>query len=491
MSISRRKKYVKMKAFKYLMIFAMFCLVQSVEGQVKIELGEDEIAENHVFTVTIVAEGDRIKSYDDFPDIEGFVKRGTSSSSSTQIINGQVSSSHSITMSYSPRQQGIFILKPFKMKVNGDEIESKGKTIKVGPPAERKSRDPFRSLFDRDPFEDFFGERDEPEFVEVKEDAFLALTTNKSEVYVGEGVTADLSFYVSEENRAILQFYDLGRQLSEILKEIRPSNCWEENFNIENINGEDVVINGKRYTQYKIYEATFFPFNTETIEFPSVDLEMIKYRIAKNPSFFGTNRQEDYKNFSSRKKLVKVRELPPHPLQDLVAVGDYALNEKLSVDKVETGQSFKYDFTIYGEGNISSVERLIIPEDKNFDFYDPNISQKINRRNRKVSGSKTFSYYGIPSEPGKFFLGDYFSWVFFNPRTEKYDTLRSTYYVDVTGESKTNETIQASDLGSFYDRLEWEDNTLATFGNGNWMNIVMNVLIVLILGLSAYLIFKK
>ena len=93
--------------------------------------------------------------------------------------------------------------------------------------------------------DDFFGEG-ETEFVEIKEDAFLALTTNKDEVYVGEGVNTTLSFFVSHDNRAQLQFYELDRQLGEILKKIKPTNCWEENFNIENIDGESVKINGRK-----------------------------------------------------------------------------------------------------------------------------------------------------------------------------------------------------------------------------------------------------
>ena len=34
-----------------------------------------------------------------------------------------------------------------------------------------------------------------------------------------------------------MRFYELGKQLTEIIKKIKPANCWEENFNIENIDG--------------------------------------------------------------------------------------------------------------------------------------------------------------------------------------------------------------------------------------------------------------
>jgi hypothetical protein len=215
---------------------------------IQIILGPDEIGDNQAWTITITVNNDRLKSYENFPEIEGFRKRGTSSSSQTNIVNGQVSSSQSVIMTYTPTQRGIFTLPSFKMKVNDQVFNVTGKKIKVGQPVQVQSNDPFRSFFDRDPARDFFG-RGETEFVDVKEDALLALSTSKDEVYVGEGFTATLSFLVADNNRAPMQFYELGKQLTEILKKLKPTNCWEENFNIENIEGEPVQINGKGYTQ--------------------------------------------------------------------------------------------------------------------------------------------------------------------------------------------------------------------------------------------------
>jgi hypothetical protein len=276
-----------------------------------------------------------------------------------------------------------------------------------------------------------------------------------------------------------------------MLKKVRPSNCWEENFDIENINGEPVTINNKGYTKYKIYQGTFYPLNSETIHFPSVGLEMIKYKVAKNPSFFGQNRQEGFKTFYSKARDVKVKELPPHPLRDAVAVGDYRLNEDINTEQIQTGQSFSYDFNVYGEGNISSVNKPSISDDTNFDFYPPNIQQNINRRNNRVTGSKSFSYYAIPNEPGDYKLSDYFNWIFFNPKTENYDTLSSELVISVVGESKKNEHIQSNDLGAFYDRIEFEDNELKSLNRMAWVKPSINIFILLLLVLSAFFIFKK
>jgi hypothetical protein len=474
-----------------LALLVVLCAQNLVAQQVQITLGPDEIGENQAWTVTVTVQNDRLKSYDNFPDIPGLQKRGTSSQSSTNIVNGQVSSSQSIIMTYLPQKQGTITVPSFTMTINGTKINVPGKKVKIGAPVQRQqATDPFSRFFNRDPKEDFFG-RGETEFVDIKDDAFFALTTNKDNVYVGEGFTATLAFYVSDGNRAPLQFYELGKQLGEILKKVKPATCWEENFNIENIEGEGIQINGKDYTQYKLYQAVFYPLNTERIVFPSVGLEMIKYKVAKNPSFFGQNRQEDFKTFYSKEKVVRVKELPPHPMRDGVAVGDYRLDEKTTTNNIETGQSFSYQFNVYGEGNISSIEKPKLGKPDAFEFYEPNVRQDIARDKGRVAGTKSFSYFMIPREPGQYNLGDYFQWIFFNPKTAKYDTLMSKVKLTVTGESLKDEAISSNDLGSFYDKVGAVDNSLNKMGKPDWLAVFVYGFVSLALALSAYLFFKK
>jgi hypothetical protein len=475
------------KLFYSAFIF-LACGYTAAAQDIRITLGPDQIGENQQWTITVTVQNDRLKSYDNFPDIDGFRKRGTSTQSTTNIVNGQISSSQSIIMTYMPTKQGNYTVPSFSIKVNDKTFNVAGKKVKVGPPVQQ--RDPFASFFDRDPADDFFG-RGETEFVDVKDDAFLAITTSKNEVYVGEGFNATLSFFISEDNRAQMQFHNLAPQLSEILKKIKPNDCWEENFNIENIEGESIMVNGKHFTQYKIYQATFYPLNAEPITFPSVGLEMIKYKVARNPSFFGQNRKEDFKTFYSKAKTIKVKDLPPHPLKDQVAVGDYKLSESMPSNNLETGKSAAYSFSIFGEGNISGIQKPNVSNNDYFEFYEPNVRQDINRDNGRVTGTKSFNYFMIPKEPGDYKLGDYFRWIYFNPVKKKYDTLRSALTVHVGGESKKNEAIQANDLGSFYDKIESSDNTLKAAANTGWQTIAFNIFIVIAFGASAYFVFKK
>jgi hypothetical protein len=470
-------------------IIAFLLIFSATNGQkIQVTLGPDEIGENQSWTITLSVQNDRLRTYDNFPDINGFRKRGTSTQSTQNIINGQISSSQSIIMTYVPLKQGTFTVPDFSMKVNDKMVQVAGKKVRVGPPVQQQ-QDPFRSFFDRGP-DDFFG-RGETEFVDVSDEAFLALTTSKDEVYTGEGFNATMAFFVSADNRAPLQFYELGRQLSEILKKLKPNNCWEENFNIENIEGEPVTIGDKSYTRYKIYQATYYPLNAEDIVFPRVGLEMIKYKVAKNPSFFGQNRKEDFKTFYSKPKTIRVRELPDHPLKDVVAVGNYKLSEMMPSTDITTGKSVSYVFTVYGEGNVSSIQKPNVPNDANFEFYEPNVRMDIKRGNGRVTGTKSFNYFLIPKEPGRYNLKDYFQWVFFNPEERAYDTLQSKLTVYVTGESTKNEAIEANDDGSFYDKIQTADNSLTVIRDNNWQQAVFGVFIVMVLASSAYLVFKK
>jgi hypothetical protein len=162
------------------------------------------------------------------------------------------------------------------------------------------------------------------------------------------------------------------------------------------------------------------------------------------------------------------------------------MDERLNAVNLTTGQSVSYDFNVYGEGNISSIEKPNVKGDDNFDFYEPNIKQNINREQGRVTGSKSFSYFMIPKEPGTYRLGDYFQWVFFNPATKQYDTLQSTQVVNVSGESRRNHSIESTDLGTFYDQIAATDNTVHAANQTAWLKIGANIMIALALGFSVY-----
>ncbi|MCY4419445.1 MAG: BatD family protein, partial [Cytophagales bacterium] len=315
--------------------------------------------------------------------------------------------------------------------------------------------------------------------------AFLSLSTNKSSVYVGEGFTLSLAFYVARTNQAPLQFYDVSDQLRQVIKTFKPKKCWEENFQIQDIRPESVQLSGKAYDRYLMYQASFFPLTQEDIFIPPVAMKFIKYKLARQPSFFGQNRKKAFKTFYTRPRSVEVKALPAHPLRDHVPVGEYRLKERLSAGEVETGQSFEYHFTIEGEGNISSLKAPQNGNNLPISWYPPTIEENLERAYGRIYGKKTFSYYGIPKKAGEYMLGDDLSWIFFHPRKEKYDTLRSGLSLRAFGKNQYDVDIRSHAHEAFYERAKGKDHELQVFqGSGllKWLSYVGGGLVLVSLG---------
>lgn len=457
----------------------------SIAQEVEIRLGKKNIALNEYFTISIVVKNGQLKSYSTFPEIPGWDKRGISNQSSTNIVNGHVSREMSLVQNYQARKIGSYTIKPFEIEINGVAVPHDGGTVEVGP-AKNIGQNQW------DPFEDFFGRRNtQPqEFVEVKDDAFFSITTDKNEVYSGEGFNIQMGFYISERNRAEMQFYDLNGQITQLIQKVKPSNCWEENFDITEIKPEIVKIGNKRYQKFKLYEATFYPLGNKDVEIPSVPFKMIKYKVAKQRSVFGRNHQTDYKTFYSKPRTIKVKPLPPHPLKDQVAVGNYRLMDDIKKDTFETGESFNYSFKIVGEGNIAAIKAPEIKSQKAVQVYPPDEFQNISKSNGFVAGKKEFKYYLIPEEPGNLAFDRIFQWIFFNPKTGVYDTLTPSTNVHVYGESKRDVLILSSDLGSFYDRISSENKTLISTNEHIDYLLWMQMLIFVLAGIGIWKYFQ-
>jgi hypothetical protein len=474
-------------------VLAFLCLsvllsFQAFGQEVTVVLGPDQIGINETFTIKVTLSNEKIKSYDQFPEIPGFQKQGISQSSSMNIINGQMSSSNSIIQYYKPARKGQFTLPKFSVLINGQAVASPGKRITVTDAA--ASSPSGGNAFD--PFAEFFGRNEEvPEFVEIADDAFFAVNIDKSEVYAGEGFTMDISFFMSEQNQAPFQFYEAGKQLDAILKKLKPANAWEENFNITTIEPQTVERNGKKWVKFKVFESTFFPFSEGKIEIPRVPWEMIKYKVAKNPSLFGANRQEDFKTFYSSPKVITVKPLPPHPLKSEVPVGIFQLRENITTLEAKTGEGFNYNFGIAGIGNINSLAAPKRLPGANLNTFDPNVRQQINRGYGQISGIKEFDYFVTLNEAGEYPLANYFSWIYFDPEREVYDTLKPQALIRVSGESKINEALSGQRLGGIYDKIATESNQFLNQRYKYYFTNAINILLLGALIVLAIIIIRK
>ena len=284
----------------------------------------------------------------------------------------------------------------------------------------------------------------------------------------------------------------LVRSLPELVKKIRQANVWEEFFEQYEIEYDNVMVGDKPFLRYKLYEATYFPLTTEPLLFPALGLQMLKFQLARHPGLFGFPRKEEVRTYYSSPRIVEVKPLPEHPLKDQVPVGSYQLKEGIETRKLRTGRGFHYWLQVEGEGNIAAIQA---PEEQpaaGLEIQPPTIRQLINRSYGRVTGHKSFDYFITPREPGTYDMGAQYAFIFFNPATARYDTLRPQMQLHITGPSHQNEAIAAADLGTFYELAEKTDNDLISLQEFDEIKRYANLaLLVFLLAAAGIYFFRR
>ena len=106
-------------------------------------------------------------------------------------------------------------------------------------------------------------------------------------------------------------------------------------------------------------------------------------------------------------------------------------------------------------------------------------------------GNKTEIIQVIPKQPGKFVLGKYFQWIYFNVKTEKFDTLRSKLTLLVAGKSSDNKLNTLQREGDLYRGIELKDTLDVVWGRWvNWRQVV-NLILMGMGAIIVYLVWKR
>ncbi|WP_159437406.1 BatD family protein [Hymenobacter daecheongensis] len=455
-------------------------------AEADIVLGRPQLSINEYYTISFRLRGAALEKYSAFPDLEGFKKSGKSSTTTTRIVNGKTSVELTITQRYAAYGEGDYVLKPFTMTINGLTVRSGGGAVRVvsQPAAAAPAPGPVQGLGLLD---QLFGKPKPQEYVELQDQAFLALVPDKMSVFVGEGVHIGLYFYLTPADQGLLNFYDLTRQLPAILRQLRQRTVWEESFNEQEIEPETVTAGGKQYLRYRLYEAMLYPLNAQPLTFPAVPLQMIKYRVAKKPAEGLDNRLAGYKTYLSQPRTIEVKPLPPHPLRDQVPVGEFRLLETIDRTAFRTGEAFRYGFVVEGEGNLAALSAPTVATGPTLEVYGPEVEQNLTRQAGRVGGSKQFSYRLVARQPGPLPLDTLFALVVFNPATARYDTLHSGLHPRIGGAAQRLATFDSLPADPFYKEvLNTADNTLRPLNEYRQVRLYANIILAVLLAVAIF-----
>lgn len=394
-------------------LFHLLLVPAGKAQQVKISIGDTLIHLYEPFSVSVSIFNEEFRTLSAFPDYPRFQKGERFTESTTENTNEGVIVKHSITQYYYPQKEGTWRLPARSMQVNDTIVKLPPLTIKVLPSPERKSplewQEPFISR--------------EEEGKLPSQDIYLLLFVNKDSVYIGEEFHLRLSLLVSKQLRATYEFPDIGKQMLRLSKALSPMQCWIEDFTIRQLYAQEVLFQGRKYDSYILFAASFFPFQTGDISIPAPYVEVRKAGSSDSLPF----------RLYAESAHIHVKALPPHPLASKVPVGNFYLNEKLSTLNTLTGKVVEYSLAIVGYGNIASVPPPIVQAPASLEAYEHGSIQNIKRAGTSVFGTQLFRYRLVARNPGKYPLGEYMLFVYFNPMEGRYDTLRPQSVLEAIG----------------------------------------------------------
>ena len=365
---------------------------------------------------TLNAEGNNFKG----PDLSKFrvlVGPSTSQSSSIQIINGKVSRSFEYTFTYMlvADKEGIFEIKPAKVKVDGKLFESnllKIQVVKSNTTQQNQQRTPNQGNKNT-------GGGD------LKDDVFIRAVVNKRSPFQGEQIIVTYKLY-----------YRINISSPEFNKEPTFRGFWVKDMlkDRQSYAQYTETYKGQEYHVAEVKKFALFPQRSGKLVIDpanAVCQAQIKAQTQQR------SRDPFFDNFFNRYKTIEVEintnrltiDVKPLPIKNKPAefngaVGSFDFKSIIDKTELKANEALNLKFTISGKGNVELIDKINIKFPPDFEVYDPKISKSITTSEAGVTGRKSFEYLVIPRTAGEFII-EPVKFSFFDLKSKKYKTLVS------------------------------------------------------------------
>ena len=380
----------------------------------------DVVVSGDQFRLTFTVNTQKVKDFRAPSITKGFdVLMGPSRSqqSSTQIINGKVSSSSSITYTYilMAGDAGTYTIPAASIEAEGEKIFSNAITIKVLPPDQSAGNAKSSQGSSSQSASQVASGRI------TNNDLFITATASKTTVHEQEAILLTYKVYTLVNLRQLFgKMPDLkGFHTQEI--ELPQ----QKTFSLEHYKGRNY--NTTVWRQYIL-----FPQQTGKLEIPSITFEGVVavQTISDDPfdAFFnGGGYREVKKKIVTPKLTINVQPLPAKPENFSGGVGEFTLSSSINAKDVKTNDAVTIKLTINGSGNMKliSTPEVKFPED--FEVYDPKVTNNFDVSRSGLTGSQTIEYLAIPRHAGNFTIPPV-EFTYFDLKTNSYKTLKTEAY---------------------------------------------------------------
>ena len=327
----------------------------------------------------------------DIPDeLEVLIGPNRSMQSSYQMINGHTSSTSSITYTYivSATKNGSFTIPPAHIVAGGKTIASNSLTIKVSGTASnarQRQRDEEGAEM-RDAGSQISGS-----------DLFIKVSANKSRVHEQEPIVLTYKVYtlvsltqLRGDMPDLKSFYTQEVDLPQ-----------QKSFSVEHVNG-------RAYRTCTWSQYVMFPQITGKLQIPSITFEGIVVQQNRNVDPFEAFFNGGSGYIEVKKKIVapgidiQVDPLPQRPANFSGGVGKFTISAQLDKTETKANDPVSMRVIISGTGNLKLLKLPVINVPKDFDKYEPKVTDKTKLTSSGIEGSMIYDVLIVPRHQGKY-----------------------------------------------------------------------------------------
>lgn len=377
----------------------------------------------------------------DIPDeLEVLIGPNRSMQSSYQMINGHTSSSSSITYTYIVRaaKNGTFSIPPAHVVVGGKSIASNPLTIKVSGSVSAGSGGSSRQHANDDS-----EIRDAGSHISGS-DLFIKVSANKKRVHEQEPILLTYKVYtlvgltsLRGDMPDLKSFYTQEVDLPQ-----------QKSFSIE-------TFNGRPYKTTTWSQYVMFPQMTGKLEIPSITFEGIVVQQNRNidpfEAFFngGSGYVEVKKKIQAPGIEIQVDPLPERPANFSGGVGKFNISAQFDKTEVKANDPVSMRVVVSGIGNLKLIKQPVVNFPKDFDKYEPKITDKTKLTTNGIEGSMIYDILVVPRHQGKYEIPP-IEFTYFDTSENAYKTIKSeSFTLDVakgSGAGAVNDFSGQTDL---------------------------------------------
>lgn len=377
----------------------------------------DAVVSGEQFRLTYTVNTQKVREFR-APDMKGFnVLMGPTSSrqSSTSIINGNMTSTSSITYTYilEAVKEGTYRISGASIVANGKETISNSLSIRVLPPDQTTGNGAGSTGRSSDSSSSISGN-----------ELFVVASANKTNVYEQEAFLVTFKVYTT------LNLTNFGYVKAPDFKGFHAQEVElpsTKSFSLDHYKG-------KNYRTLVWSQFVLFPQQTGNLEIPSCEFEAIIAKAVQSAdpfdAFFngGNSYVQVKKKITSPKIAIHVNPLPGNkPSSFCGAVGDFSISSSINAKELKTNDAVTVKLIVSGMGNMKLIDTPDVNFPKDFEIYDPKSDNKFSLTPNGLSGNKVIEYLAIPRHAGEYTIPPV-EFSYFDLKSKSYKTLKTEAY---------------------------------------------------------------